>query len=277
MPVIASPADGVPLRYDLTGTADGDPAAPALVLLHGSVLSRAIWRGLGYLGPLSAEHRVIRLDLRGHGRSGTPHEPSAYTQDRFVADLLGVLDAEGIERAALMGYSLGARVALSTALAHPERVTALISLGGSAAAQHGALDSVFFPGVIDTVREEGMGAFADRQGLTADRSDRRGRSTREAFLTADAAAMAALFTATDATPAVPEAELAACTVPALWMAGSEDHPRLEDSRAAAATMPRARFAELPDRDHGGTLWPAEPVLEQVTGFLRELREDPASR
>src|SRR5699024_1267699 len=58
MPVILSPSDGIDLRYDVAGT------GPPLVLLHGSVLSRAIWRGLGYLEPLTEVRTVIRMDLR---------------------------------------------------------------------------------------------------------------------------------------------------------------------------------------------------------------------
>lgn len=264
--MIDSPADGVPLRYDVSGS------GPPLVLLHGSVLTRAIWRGLGYLEPLSAEHTVVRVDLRGHGRSGSPHDPAAYTQDRFVADLLAVLEAEGFARAALLGYSLGARVALSTTLAHPARVSRLVCLGGSAAAQHGAVDTLFFPWVIDTVREQGMEAFCTAQGLGPDRADRRGRATRQAFLAADPQAVAAVFAATDATAAVPEAELVACPVPTLWMTGTEDHPRFAQSRQAAGLMPRGRFAALPGRTHSGTLAPADEVLTEVLPFLRE---DPA--
>ena len=187
MPVIPSPVDGIDLRYDISG--DG----PALVLLHGSVLTRAIWRGLGYLAPLIAEHTVIRIDLRGHGLSGAPHDPGAYTQEVFVADLLAVLDAEGVGRAALMGYSLGARVALSTALEHPGRVRRLVSLGGSASAQRGAVDSVFFPGVIEALREDGMEAFCAGQGLGPEVTSRRARATRTAFLAADHRAVAALL------------------------------------------------------------------------------------
>ncbi|GAA1329881.1 alpha/beta hydrolase [Brachybacterium rhamnosum] len=262
MPVIPSPVDGIDLRYDVTGA--GSP----VVLLHGSVLSRAIWRGLGYLAPLAAEHRVIRVDLRGHGRSGKPDDPAAYTQDAFVADLIAVLDAEGIDRAALVGYSLGARVALTAALRHPERVTRLVSLGGSAAAQHGAVDQVFYPGVIDSVREHGMEEFCAEQGLGPEVTSRRGAATRAAFLAADPAAMAALLAATDATPAIPEEDLCALAVPSLWMAGGDDHPRCEESRESAAVIPGARFVELPGRTHGGTLSPAEPVLAEVLPFLR---------
>ena len=262
MPLIPSPVDGVDLRYDVSGS------GPALVLLHGSVLSRAIWRGLGYLEPLAAEHTVIRVDIRGHGRSGAPHDPGAYTQQVLVADLLAVLDAEGIGRASLMGYSLGARIALSAALAHPGRVTRLVSLGGSASAQRGQIDSVFFPGVIDVVRQEGMEAFCAGQGLGPEVSSRRARATRTAFLAADQLAVAALLSATDDTPAVPDDVLEDCTVPALWMAGTEDHPRFEDSRRAAALMPDAEFVPLPGRDHGGTLFPPDEVLAHAVPFLR---------
>lgn len=262
MPVIPSPVDRIDLRYDVTGS------GPALVLLHGSVLSRAIWRGLGYLAPLAAEHTVIRIDLRGHGRSGAPHDPEAYTQDTFVADLLAVLDAEGVGRAALLGYSLGARVALSTALRHPGRVRRLVSLGGSAAAQHGSVDSVFFPGVIDAVRDGGMEAFCAGQGLGPEVEGRRARATRTAFLAADPHAVAALLSATDATGAVPAELLAQCSVPALWLAGTDDHPRFEESRQAAALMPDAEFVPLPGRDHGGTLFSPDEVLAHVLPFLR---------
>lgn len=267
MPTIPAPGDGTELAYDLTGSGDGVP----VVLLHGSVLSRAIWRGLGYLDPLlSAGHPVLRMDLRGHGRSGKPHDVAAYAADRQREDLLAVMDAAGLERAALVGYSLGSRVALSAALENPDRVAALVCLGGSARSQRGALDSVFFPGVIDAVRTEGMEAFCAAQGLGPEVEDRFGRSTRQAFLAADPQAMAALFTATEATEGIEDARLAACEVPALWMAGTDDHPRCEDSAAAAGLMPRARFVPLPGRTHGSTLSPAGPVLAELLAFLHSL-------
>lgn len=261
VPKIPSPADGVTIAYDVVGT------GPAVVLLHGSVLSRAIWRAYGYIDALKAEHTVIRLDLRGHGRSDAPHEASAYAQDAFVADLMAVLDAEAIERAALIGYSLGARIAVTAAVRRPDRVTHLVSLGGSASAQHGSVDTVFFPGTVETLREQGMEGFCEAQGLGPEVSGRRDRGTRTAFLAADPLAMAALFTATDETPGIPDAELAACPVPALWMAGDRDHPRFEESQHAASVMPAARFVPLPGRTHASTLAPAEPILEQVLPLL----------
>lgn len=263
MRIIPSPADGTPLAFDVSGE------GPALVLLHGSVLSRAIWRGLGYLAPLARERTVIRLDIRGHGRSGAPHDASAYTQDVLLADLRAVMDAVGVAQAALMGYSLGARIALTAALRAPERVERIVCLGGSPDAQEGAVDSLFYPGVIDSLRADGMEAFCAGQGLGPDVIGARAAATRQAFLTADPLAMAALFTATDATPGVPDTILAACEAPALWMAGDLDRPRHEQSRQAAAIMPRGRFVSLPGRTHGTTLSPPEQILVEVLPFLRE--------
>lgn len=113
-----------------------------------------------------------------------------------------------------------------------------------------------------------MEAFCAEQGLGPAVEGRRARATRTAFLAADHQAIAALLEATDRTPGVPDEVLAACTVPALWMAGTEDHPRLEESRRAAAVMPDAEFVPLPGRDHGATLFPAEDVLAHVLPFLR---------
>ncbi|PWH06059.1 alpha/beta hydrolase [Brachybacterium endophyticum] len=270
MPKVPSPAGGVAIAYDVTGS------GPAVVLLHGSVLSRAIWRAYGYVDALTAAgYTVVRIDLRGHGRSDAPHQADAYTQDAFVDDLFAVLDAEGIQQAALMGYSLGARIAVTASVRRPDRVTHLVSLGGSAAQQQGSVDTVFFPGTVETLRSEGMEGFCRAQGLGPDVTDRRDRGTRTAFLAADPLAMATLFTATESTPGIPEDELAACGVPALWMAGDRDHPRFEESQEAASVMPSARFVPLPGRTHAATLAPSAPVLDEVLPFLAGTVAHPA--
>ncbi|WP_342745555.1 alpha/beta fold hydrolase [Sinomonas mesophila] len=74
------------------------------MLLHGSALSKAIWRGLGYTAALEG-HTVVRVDLRGHGRSGKPHDPECYRMARHAGDVLAVLDTAGISRAHVVGYS----------------------------------------------------------------------------------------------------------------------------------------------------------------------------
>ncbi len=106
------------LWYDETG--DGPP----LVLLHEGVVDSRIWEPVV---PLLAErHRVIRYDQRGFGRSPMPNGPYS-----VVDDLISVLDAAGVERAALAGASRGGNIALTAAVERPERVSALILLGSA--------------------------------------------------------------------------------------------------------------------------------------------------
>jgi pimeloyl-ACP methyl ester carboxylesterase len=104
------------LWYDETGE------GPPLVLLHEGVVDSRIWEPVV---PLLAErHRVIRYDQRGYGRSPRPEGPYS-----LVEDLLEVLDAAGLESAALAGASRGGNIALATAVERPDRVSALILLG----------------------------------------------------------------------------------------------------------------------------------------------------
>jgi pimeloyl-ACP methyl ester carboxylesterase len=253
-----NPHDGIEISYDAAG--DG----PAVVLLHGSALSRAIWRGLGYVRALDG-FRVIRADLRGHGRSDKPEEAEAYRMARHTADVLAVLDAEQAEQAHVVGYSLGSRVAFSLAAAAPGRIASLTALGGTYRPQRGEVAKVFFPGYLDALRSGGIEAFVDGFAAAGKPLD---PATRQAFLANDAAALAACFTGTEEDPGLPEAVLAQLTLPALLMAGTRDPQRLLDSRRAAEIMPHARFVELPGRTHAGTLAPAGPVLAELVPFLR---------
>lgn len=90
-----------------------------VVLIHGFSLDRRMWQSQVEL--LQGTFRVIRYDLRGHGRSAAPLEPYAAYED-----LRGVLDALGVDRAILVGLSAGAQVAADFALAYPGRVAKLV-------------------------------------------------------------------------------------------------------------------------------------------------------
>ena len=136
MSTALNPDDGIAISYDAAGE------GPAVVLLHGSALSRAIWRGLGYVKALEG-FRVVRIDLRGHGRSDKPEEADAYRMPRHVGDVLAVLDAERIGRAHVVGYSLGSRVAFSLAATASPRVASLAAQGGAYRPQRGEVAKVF--------------------------------------------------------------------------------------------------------------------------------------
>lgn len=102
-----------------------------ILLIHGFASSKsANWVHPGWVHTLTeAGHRVIAFDNRGHGESGKPHHPEHYTMPHMVGDALKVLDHLGIQKAHVMGYSMGARIASHMALQAPERMNSAI-LGG---------------------------------------------------------------------------------------------------------------------------------------------------
>ncbi len=110
--------NGLTLNVEEAGS--GSP----LVLLHGFTGSQATWQP--HQAVLAAHFRLITLDLLGHGQSEAPDEPGRYDLTFCASDLAAVLDRLGIQQAAVLGYSMGGRVALHFALTRPDRVAALI-------------------------------------------------------------------------------------------------------------------------------------------------------
>jgi len=97
------------------------------VLVHGLTATRRyVLHGSGVLE--RAGYRVISYDARGHGESDPAPEPSAYDYVNLVGDLAAVLDALRIERAILLGASMGAATVVAFALDHPQRVSALVTV-----------------------------------------------------------------------------------------------------------------------------------------------------
>lgn len=115
---------GLRLAYTGYGAREGAP----LVLLHGYTDSH---RSFDLIAPfLPQSWRVLAVTQRGHGLSDKP--AAGYTMPDLAADVPGMLDAFGIDRAVLVGHSMGAAVALHAAAAYPERVAGLALLGAFA-------------------------------------------------------------------------------------------------------------------------------------------------
>ena len=106
---------------------DGDP----IVLVHGFASTKEVnWLQPGWVATLTRDgRRVIALDNRGHGASGKPYDPSAYHSATMADDVRALLDHLKIERADVMGYSMGARITAFLAVKHPERVRSAILAG----------------------------------------------------------------------------------------------------------------------------------------------------
>ena len=111
--------EGAVLAYDDEGPRDGQ--GPPLVFVHGWTANRHRWDHQS--AHFSAERRVIRLDLRGHGESSGAGVP---TVAELAADVLALLDHLDVERAVLVGHSMGGMIAQTITLDHPERVERLV-------------------------------------------------------------------------------------------------------------------------------------------------------
>ena len=109
-------AKGVKIHYLIEGT--GEP----VVLIHGLDSSAAInWEMPGTIDALAKDHLVVALDLPGYGQSDKPVEASAYGR-QWVEDVILLLDHLKIEKAHIVGYSMGGMVALKLIAEHPDRV-----------------------------------------------------------------------------------------------------------------------------------------------------------
>lgn len=108
--------------FDMHVTEAGD--GPPLILLHGWPQDGSMWDPL--VGSLAATRRVLVPDLRGFGRSDAPH--GSYAKHELVADVLELMDAEGIDQAAVVGHDWGGWTAWLLALEHPERVERFAAL-----------------------------------------------------------------------------------------------------------------------------------------------------
>jgi 3-oxoadipate enol-lactonase len=111
------PINGADLWYEVAGRGD------ALILIHGFSVSAAMWDA--QMPALSPRFRVVRYDLRGHGRSGAPTP-----QHDAVGDLAGLMDRLDVRRAHLVGMSMGGEIAVDFALIHPDRVHSITLIGG---------------------------------------------------------------------------------------------------------------------------------------------------
>jgi pimeloyl-ACP methyl ester carboxylesterase len=224
-------SDGVRIAYLDEG--EGEP----ILLIHGFASNIAAnWIDPQWVRTLTqAGRRVIALDNRGHGESDKLYEPERYGAPEMAEDARRLLDHLGIERADVLGYSMGARIAAFLAFAHPERVRSVI---------FGGLGINMVRGMI------GSGPLA--KALEAPRLEDVTNDTARSFrifaeqTKSDLKALAACMRGPR--EKVPPEKLGEITVPVLVAVGSKDV--IGGSGAALAELiPSAQFLEITGRDH----------------------------
>ncbi len=258
----ARASDGIRLHYDVLGRS----AAPAVLMIQGLGADKHGWDMQRFA--LALNYRVIALDNRGAGRSDKPF--GHYTLDQMADDAIAVLDAVGVERAHVVGASMGGAISQIIGVRHPHRVLSL-TLACTACRNH-PWRRELLQGWAAAANERGMGAMAAEAArwVIGPRSFRRllpafgwlgplamGR-TSHAFVSQVKAILEVDESVAD--------QLEQVTIPTLVLVGNQDilTPR-GDSEEIAARMPNAELVVISGAAHGF-------MVEHATTFNRVLFE-----
>jgi pimeloyl-ACP methyl ester carboxylesterase len=247
------------VRFHYRETGTGQP----VILLHGFSRSIADWSGLG--DSLARDHRVIVLDERGHGQSTHFTDPARYGRG-MADDVIRLMDHLHLQRAHLVGHSMGAAVAANAAVRHPDRVASVVLLAPPSFPDSSAFAQADAPWVADLEAGRGMAPllmwlFPHWPDSTAT------RASAEALTTNNPATLAAVLRAMGGLM-VAESQVARARVAMVAAAGSRD-PLLPNTRWIASRWPNARMIEVPDADHGNVV--SDPV---VLAAIRHLSGGP---
>lgn len=265
---MTSPAvEAVTSRSGLVADVRG--SGPPLLLLHGFTGSAATWDDA--VDHWRSTRRVIAPDLLGHGRSAVPGDPARYAPEKQAADLAGLLEELDCGSADVVGYSMGARLALVLALHQPGCLRRLVLESPSpgiedatARAERRAADGR----LAAILEEQGLAAFVDAwqsQPFFASHA-RLSPETRERLraerLGHDPLSLAASLRGAGQGAMEPlHDRLGSIGHPTLVIAGSLDAVGLERARLVALRLPDARLAVIEGAGH-------TPHLEQPHDFLR---------
>jgi pimeloyl-ACP methyl ester carboxylesterase len=256
--------EGYP-AYAYTGGRAFDPTLPAVVFVHGAAFDHSVWqwqsRYLAHHG-----YAVLAVDLPGHGRSPGPPRTTIGHMADWVAAFIA---AASLERAAVVGHSMGSLVALETALRHPARVSRLALIG---TAMPMAVSEPF----LAAARDDSPAAF-DMEAVWG--------HSRGVAMAQSAVPGASLLGASRALngrahPGVLHADLAACqayapppdaiaslSMPVLVVGGRRDvMTPLKAGQAFASRIPGARFVAV-DAGHSMMNEAPRAVLEALRPFL----------
>jgi pimeloyl-ACP methyl ester carboxylesterase len=242
----------------------------AVILTHGFGLDSRSMNGLALA--LADRYRVVAPDFRGHGASRCPPRDELYRYELFRDDLKALLDAMKIERAHLIGHSMGGQVALMLAIDEPERVRSLTTLGAGACR------------AVTTDKERQMWMQAAEyyetapppkllRGLCAmshiSEAARHKPPLAQLFARARGAELAAVIRGAFLNVANNDIACTGVKPPALVIAGVEDADWYAYAERLSRMIPGCRWAAIPDAGHLPHLEQPEAVTKLIGEFLEK--------
>ena len=229
-----------------------------IVLIHGFASNKEVnWVQPGWVSALTgAGRRVIALDNRGHGASTRLYDPAAYSVEKMGGDTVALMDHLKIERADVLGYSMGGRITGQLAFAHPDRVRSAIIGGIGIRLVEQGFDSEKIAAALDAPMADGVDnvlALGFRMFALQTKSDLK--------------ALAACMRNPNRT--ISREAAASIRVPVLVATGTKDDIA-GSGVGLAALIPGAELLDIPDRDHMFAV--GDKVFKQ--GVLEFLQQRP---
>ncbi len=224
--------------------------------LHGLLDTLEVWSRLE--PELAAHGRLVLVDQRAHGESDAP--PGPYRREELAADVIGLLDALEIQRAVLVGHSMGGIVAMTTALSAPERVEALVLLG--TASQCSERVAGWYEEIAHAGETQGLPGLARK--VFGSRSSREVRG--------DAAGIAHLTRTLRSLwddPLTPELRRIDC--PVLLVVGEQDPMGPKASSLIADALPDSTLRVLPGVGHWSHVESPDEVGEALRTFSTRMK------
>lgn len=272
MPTIKTD-DGISLYYEEAGS--GKP----LLFVHEFAGDHRSWEP--QVRALSRRYRCITYNARGWPPSDVPDDAARYSQDRARDDVLAVLDGLGIDKAHIVGLSMGGFAALHFGLAYPERALSLLVAGCGYGAEREQRDRFRSEAdfIAGKLREDGMEAFAAKYSLGPTRvqflnKDPRGFAEFATQL-ADHSAIGAAHTQQEIQKERPsiydlEPQMRKLTVPTLIVTGDEDWPCLAPNVFMKQVIPSAALVVVPNTGHTVNLEECELFNDALATFLAQV-------
>lgn len=241
--------NGLHLYYEVSG--EGSP----LVLLHGGMLT--IDLNFATLIPeLEKRHTVIGVELQGHGRTADIDRPMTFPA--FASDVVALLDQLGIDKAHVLGHSVGAGVALELAVSYPDRVRSIVPVSGSVdpSGSHPDLQdpSKFETSELMPTQED----FVAMQEAWAKLSPHPDKFNEVMMKTGNTTAAWSGWT---------DEQLAGITAPTLIVLGDRDFTVVEHGAEMLAKIPGSQLAVLPGTTHMQATRRADLLLPMLAAFL----------
>ncbi|HEU5424976.1 MAG TPA: alpha/beta hydrolase [Nitrolancea sp.] len=261
--------NGVDIFYEEAG------AGPPVVFSHEFAGDAQSWAP--QVHAFSRLYRCLTYNHRGFPPSSVPDDPAAYSQDLLVEDLRGLLDTLGIERAHLVGLSMGGNVVLNFALRYPERCHGVVVAGCGAGTTNRERFERDIEQIVDILATRGMAAFAETysQGATRLPFRRKDPAGWQVFRErlAEHSARGMMLTQLGVQRLRPtvyqlEEHLRQLRVPALILIGDEDEPCVDPAVFMKRVIPSAGLVVIPQSGHTINLEEPARFNDAVLDFLR---------